>query len=80
MLYSSDQDDRTPGASHPDGLLWDFGPDTLKTWDQLGAVRQRALQTFSPPCCRMRARPASWKRGWCRCTCCSAIRAKPWRA
>ncbi|MTV36115.1 DUF5117 domain-containing protein [Duganella radicis] len=48
MLYSSDQDDRTPGASHPDGLLWDFGPDTLKTWDQLGAVRQRALQTFSP--------------------------------
>ncbi|MRW84656.1 DUF5117 domain-containing protein [Pseudoduganella sp. FT26W] len=48
MLYSSDQDDRLPGASHPDGLLWDFGPDTLKTWDQLGAVRQRALQTFSP--------------------------------
>jgi hypothetical protein len=47
MLYSSDQDDRTPGASHPDGLLWDFGPDTLKTWDQLGAVRKRALQTFS---------------------------------
>ncbi|WP_343732503.1 zinc-dependent metalloprotease [Duganella sp.] len=47
MLYSSDQDDRVPGASHPDGLLWDFGPDTLKTWDQLGAVRQRALQTFS---------------------------------
>ncbi|HEX7985981.1 MAG TPA: zinc-dependent metalloprotease [Duganella sp.] len=47
MLYSSDQDDRTPGASHPDGLLWDFGPDSLKTWDQLGAVRQRALQTFS---------------------------------
>ncbi|USX24386.1 zinc-dependent metalloprotease [Oxalobacteraceae bacterium OTU3CINTB1] len=47
LLYSSDQDDRTPGASHPDGLLWDFGPDTIKTWDQLGAVRQRALQTFS---------------------------------
>jgi hypothetical protein len=48
MLYSSDQDDRSPGASHPDGLLWDFGPDSIKTWDQLGAVRQRALQTFSP--------------------------------
>ena len=47
LLYSSDQDDRTPGSSHPDGLLWDFGPDTIKTWDQLGAVRQRALQTFS---------------------------------
>jgi hypothetical protein len=48
MLYSSDQDDRSPGASHPDGLLWDFGADSIKTWDQLGAVRQRALQTFSP--------------------------------
>jgi len=48
MLYSSDQDARAAGASHPDGLLWDYGPDTLKTWDQLGAVRQRALQTFSP--------------------------------
>jgi hypothetical protein len=47
MAYSSDQDDRTPGSSHPDGLLWDFGPDSIKTWDQLGAVRQRALQTFS---------------------------------
>ena len=48
MLYSSDQDDRSPGASHPDGLLWDFGADSIKTWDQLGAVRQRALQSFSP--------------------------------
>ncbi|MCU6501239.1 zinc-dependent metalloprotease [Rugamonas sp. A1-17] len=47
MLYSSDQDDRAPGSSHPDGLLWDFGADSIKTWDQLGAVRQRALQTFS---------------------------------
>ncbi len=47
MLYSSDQDDRSPGASHPDGLLWDFGADSIKTWDQLGAVRQRALQNFS---------------------------------
>ena len=47
MAYVSDPDSRAPGASHPDGLLWDFGPDTLKTWDQLGAVRQRALRTFS---------------------------------
>lgn len=47
MHYASDPDSRAPGSSHPDGLLWDFGPDTLKTWDQLGAVRQRALQTFS---------------------------------
>ena len=47
LAYVSDPDSRAPGASHPDGLLWDFGPDTLKTWDQLGAVRRRALQTFS---------------------------------
>jgi hypothetical protein len=47
MAYVSDPDARSPASAHPDGLLWDFGPDTLKTWDQLGAVRQRALQTFS---------------------------------
>lgn len=47
LLYSSDQDDRSPGASHPDGLLWDYGPDSIKTWDLLGGVRRRALQTFS---------------------------------
>jgi hypothetical protein len=47
MTYVSDPDSRSPASSHPDGLLWDFGPDTLKTWDQLGAVRQRALKTFS---------------------------------
>lgn len=47
MAYMSDPDSRSPGSTHPDGLLWDFGPDTLKTWDQLGAVRRRALQTFS---------------------------------
>ena len=47
MKYASDPDARAPGASHPDGLLWDFGADSLRTWDQLGAVRQRALQTFS---------------------------------
>jgi hypothetical protein len=47
LSYVSDGDARAPGASHPDGLLWDFGPDSIKTWDQLTAVRQRALQTFS---------------------------------
>ncbi|WP_374361367.1 zinc-dependent metalloprotease [Pseudoduganella danionis] len=47
LQYVSDQDARSPGASHPDGLLWDFGPDSLRTWDQLGAVRQRALASFS---------------------------------
>jgi len=47
MQYVSDEDSRAPGASHPNGLLWDFGPDTLKTWDQLGAIRRRALDHFS---------------------------------
>ncbi len=47
LQYVSDEDSRAPGASHPNGLLWDFGPDTLKTWDQLGAIRRRALDNFS---------------------------------
>lgn len=47
LAYVSDSDARAPGASHPDGLLWDFGPDSIKTWDQLTGVRRRALQTFS---------------------------------
>src|SRR5471032_3711720 len=45
LTYVSDNDARAPGASHPDGLLWDFGPDSIKTWDQLTGVRRRALQT-----------------------------------
>jgi len=47
LQYVSDEDSRASGASHPNGLLWDFGPDTLKTWDQLGTVRRRALDNFS---------------------------------
>jgi hypothetical protein len=47
LQYVSDADARTPGAAHPDGLLWDFGPDSIKTWDQLLVVRQRALKGFS---------------------------------
>jgi hypothetical protein len=45
--YVSDGESRSNGSAHPAGLMWDFGPDSLKTWDQLMAVRQRALQTFS---------------------------------
>jgi hypothetical protein len=47
LQYMGDAESRAPGSSHPDGLLWDFGPDSIKTWDQVAAVRQRALQTFS---------------------------------
>lgn len=45
--YVSDADARSPGSSHPNGLLWDFGGNSVQTYDQLMAVRQRALQRFS---------------------------------
>lgn len=44
--YVSDADARAPGDAHPDGLLWDFGPDTLATYDRLLALRRRALERF----------------------------------
>ncbi|SFU57646.1 zinc-dependent metalloprotease [Pseudoduganella namucuonensis] len=47
MEYVGDTDARSPGSVHPQGLLWDFGPDSLKTWDALTAVRRRALDNFS---------------------------------
>ncbi len=45
--YVSDPDSRAPGDAEPDGLLWDFGPDTLKSFDALLAVRRSALDRFS---------------------------------
>ncbi|WP_426176033.1 zinc-dependent metalloprotease [Massilia sp. TWR1-2-2] len=45
--YVSDGDSRAAGSSHPNGLLWDFGGDSIQTYDQLMAVRQRALTGFS---------------------------------
>lgn len=45
--YVSDADARAPGDAEPDGLLWDFGPDTLQAFDQLLAVRRKALADFS---------------------------------
>jgi hypothetical protein len=47
LLYVGDTDARATASSHPDGAMWEFGSDSLKTWDQLMAVRKRALQTFS---------------------------------
>ena len=47
LEYSGDSDARSAGSVHPQGLLWDFGPDSIKTWDSLGAVRRRALEQFS---------------------------------
>jgi uncharacterized protein DUF4953/uncharacterized protein DUF5117 len=45
--YMSDPDARAPGDAEPDALLWDSGPDTLKTFDALLAVRRKALDHFS---------------------------------
>src|SRR6185312_9311478 len=45
--YMSDPDSRAPGDAEPDGLLWDFGPDTLTSFDALLAVRRKALDDFS---------------------------------
>jgi len=45
--FVSENDARTPGQAHPNGLLWDFGPDSLKTFDQLLAARRFALDHFS---------------------------------
>jgi hypothetical protein len=47
LQYVADSDSRSPGAAHPNGLLWDFGSDSMKTYDQLMTVRQRALDNFS---------------------------------
>ncbi len=47
LQYVADSDARSPGAAHPHGLLWDFGADSIKTYEQLMAVRQRALENFS---------------------------------
>ncbi|MEO5621863.1 MAG: zinc-dependent metalloprotease [Dokdonella sp.] len=45
--YISDPDARAPGDAEPDGLLWDSGSDTLKTFDALLTVRRAALDHFS---------------------------------
>jgi hypothetical protein len=45
--YINDPDARAPGDAEPDGLLWDFGPDTLTSFDALLAVRRKALDNFS---------------------------------
>ncbi|MFC3176236.1 zinc-dependent metalloprotease [Undibacterium amnicola] len=47
LQYVSDTDSRAAGAAHPNGLLWDFGADSMKTYDQLMQVRQHALNNFS---------------------------------
>jgi hypothetical protein len=47
FLYSSDPDARSANSAHPDGVLWDFGPNSIQTFDLLMRVRAQALKQFS---------------------------------
>ena len=46
LQYMADADVRFIGAAHPHGNLWDFGGDTLQTYDQLMRIRSIALNNF----------------------------------
>jgi hypothetical protein len=46
LEYVSDADARSPGAAHPNGLLWDYGNSSLQTFDNLLKARRRALADF----------------------------------
>ncbi len=47
LQYVGDADSRPTASMHPNGLLWDYGADSLKTFDQLMAIRRHALDHFS---------------------------------
>lgn len=46
LEYLNDADARSPGMAHPDALLWDYGKNSLATFDLLLDVRRRALAGF----------------------------------
>lgn len=48
LAYFNDADARSPGMAHPDALLWDYGTNSLATFDLLLDVRRRALANFGP--------------------------------
>jgi hypothetical protein len=47
LEYVSDADARPTGASHPNGVMWDVGADSLAGWDLMMTARRRALTQFS---------------------------------
>ncbi len=47
LEYVSDADSRPAGASHPNGVMWDVGADSLAGWDLMMRARRRALAQFS---------------------------------
>jgi hypothetical protein len=46
LRYVSDQDSRPVGAAHPNGSLWDDGPDPVEGLKHVLAVRKIALDRF----------------------------------
>jgi len=46
LRYISDADARAPGDAEPDGLLWDFGADSLPAFAHILKVRRHALARF----------------------------------
>lgn len=47
LRYVGDADARAPGDAEPDALLWDTGADALEAFDNVMAVRRKALDAFS---------------------------------
>lgn len=47
LQYVGDADSRPSASMHPNGLLWDFGPDSIATYDKLMKIRRAALDQFS---------------------------------
>ncbi|WP_162052446.1 zinc-dependent metalloprotease [Pontibacter pamirensis] len=48
LQFISDRDARATGGAHPQAHLWDNGPDAAEELRNVLAVRQKALQNFSP--------------------------------
>ncbi len=44
--YVGDGDARAPGSAHPQGLLWDYGVDSVQTFELLLRARALALSGF----------------------------------
>ena len=44
--YIEDAQGRAPGDAHPDGVLWDYGPDAIETFGAIMEARRRALAHF----------------------------------
>ncbi len=48
LTYVADSDARSAGTAHPDGNIWDNGPEPVAALDAVLAVRKLALDNFGP--------------------------------